>query len=177
MNQPDLLVDEVTPAAMPAVVPDLAALLHACVHDGASIGFILPFTRDDAMVFWTGNVAPALQAGGRVLLIARVGGRLAGSVQLGIDTMPNQAHRADISKLLVDPRFRRQGIATALMRAIEQRARALDRTLLTLDTRTGDSAEPLYRSLGYQTVGTIPGYALDPAGLKRDPTTIMYKLC
>lgn len=177
MNRPELLIDDVAPGAMPALVPELAALLHACVHDGASIGFILPFTRDDAVRFWTGKVAPALQSGARVLLVARSGGRLAGSVQLGIDTMPNQAHRADVSKLLVDPDFRRRGIATALMRAIELQARALDRSLLTLDTRTGDSAEPLYRSLGYQTAGTIPGYALDPAGLKCDPTTIMYKVC
>jgi hypothetical protein len=25
-------------------VAELGALLHACVHDGASIGFVLPFT-------------------------------------------------------------------------------------------------------------------------------------
>ena len=27
-------------------LPELGALLHACVHDGASIGFVLPYTAE-----------------------------------------------------------------------------------------------------------------------------------
>jgi hypothetical protein len=34
--------------AAEAALPDLAALLHACVLDGASIGFVLPFTLSEA---------------------------------------------------------------------------------------------------------------------------------
>ena len=45
------------------------------------------------------------------------------------------------------------------MIAIEAIALAEGRTLLTLDTWTGGHAEPLYRSLGYVTVGVIPRYA------------------
>jgi hypothetical protein len=51
----------------------------------------------------------------------------------------------------------------------------LGRSLLTLDTRTGDNAEPLYASLGYHTTGIIPGYCLDPFKREFDSTTIMYK--
>ena len=61
------------------------------------------------------------------------------------------------------------------MAALERRAGELGRSLLTLDTRTGDSAEPLYTSLGYQTAGIIPGYCRDPFEDHLDPTTIMYK--
>lgn len=62
------------------------------------------------------------------------------------------------------------------MRELELRARELGRSLMTLDTRTGDNAEPLYTALGYRTVGVIPGFARDPMGGDRlDPTTIMYK--
>ncbi|WP_202109322.1 MULTISPECIES: hypothetical protein [unclassified Bordetella] len=49
------------------------------------------------------------------------------------------------------------------------------RKLLTLDTRTGDHAEPLYASLGYQHAGVIPQYALEPQGQRYDSTTLMYK--
>ena len=42
---------------------------------------------------------------------------------------------------------------------LEPIAQADGRTLLTLDTVTGSSAEPLYRSLGYVEVGVIPRYA------------------
>ena len=161
--------------AIAARLPQLSALLHACVHDGASIGFILPFSSCDSDAFWTGNVLPAVARGSRLLLVEQVAGAIAGAVQLDWDTPPNQAHRAEVRKLLVHPAFRRRGIARRLMQAVEDRARALPRQLLTLDTRTHDHAESLYGSLGYKTAGVIPGYALAPEGGRLDATTIMYK--
>jgi len=155
---------------------ELGALLHACVHDGASIGFVLPFSLADSEAFWSAKALPGLREGTRLLLVARQQGRIAGSVQLDYDTPPNQPHRAEVRKLLVHPGFRRQGIAKALMAELERRARRLRRSLLTLDTRTGDHAEPLYASLGYKSVGIIPGYCRDPALDQLDPTTIMYKV-
>ncbi|HKK22635.1 MAG TPA: GNAT family N-acetyltransferase [Pseudohaliea sp.] len=173
----DLAIATLAAEEMPGYIPALAALLHACVHAGASISFVLPFRQDDAAGFWTARVLPAMRAGGQLLLVAREGGCLVGTVQLGTDTPPNQPHRAEVSKLLVHPERRRRGIARALMAALEREARARGRSLITLDTRTGDAAEPLYTALGYRTVGTIPGYCVDPF----DPaclesTTIMYKV-
>jgi ribosomal protein S18 acetylase RimI-like enzyme len=156
-------------------VGELGALLHACVHDGASVGFVLPYTPAEGEAFWTTRVLPAVRDGVRLMLVAQTGGAIAGSVQLGHDTLPNQPHRAEVSKLLVHPDFRRQGIARALMAELERHASQLGRSLLTLDTRTNDMAEPLYRSLGYTTVGVIPGYCLDPFEDRLDSTTIMFK--
>jgi GNAT superfamily N-acetyltransferase len=157
-------------------VPALGALLHACVHAGASIGFVLPHPVEESAAFWRNKVLPGVRDGRRVLWIARAGGRIVGSVQLGLDVMPNQAHRADVSKLLVHPDFRRRGIARALMAALEQRAHELGRRLLTLDTRSGDFAEPLYASLGYMTSGVIPTYCRHPFEDRLESTTIMYKM-
>jgi ribosomal protein S18 acetylase RimI-like enzyme len=154
---------------------ELAALMHACVHDGASIGYVLPFTAADSEAFWTVNVSPGVREGTRALLAAKRDGAIVGSVQLDYDTPPNQPHRAEVRKLLVHPKFRRQGIGRALMAEVETRATGLKRSLLTLDTRTGDSAEPLYASLGYVAVGIIPGYCLDPLHARFDSTTVMYK--
>jgi ribosomal protein S18 acetylase RimI-like enzyme len=156
-------------------VEELGALLHACVHDGASIGFVLPFSAAESEAYWRSKVLPRLQDGCALLLVARLDGRIVGSVQLDHDTPPNQPHRAEVRKLLVHPDCRRQGIAKALMAAIERRASELGRSLLTLDTRTGDHAEPLYTALGYRTAGIIPGYCRDPFEAKLDPTTVMYK--
>jgi ribosomal protein S18 acetylase RimI-like enzyme len=153
----------------------LGALLHACVHDGASIGFVLPFTLEDSEEFWSKKVLPAVRGGARLLLAARCGGRIVGSAQLDTDTPPNQPHRAEARKLLVHPDFRRQGIARALMAELERLASRLGRSLITLDTRSGDPAEPLYASLGYKTVGVIPGYCRDPFEDRLDSTTVMYK--
>lgn len=154
---------------------ELAALLHACVHDGASIGFVLPFSIADAEAFWIGKVLPRMHSGGLMLLAAQRNGRIVGSVQLDYDTPPNQPHRAEVRKLLVHPDVRRQGIAKALMAALEHQAAHLGRSLLTLDTRTGDKAEPLYAALGYRVAGIIPGYCRDPFKDRLDPTTVMYK--
>ncbi|MBP7241129.1 GNAT family N-acetyltransferase [Amaricoccus sp.] len=158
-----------------ARLPALADILHACVEDGASVGFLLPFTAAEAAAFWRETVLPPLAARKRRLLVAEAQGRLAGTVQLLHDTPPNQPHRAEVAKLLVHPDHRRRGLARALMAAVEAEARALGRTLLTLDTRTGDAAEPLYAALGFAAAGVLPGWCLDPRTRQPDATTFMYK--
>lgn len=156
---------------------DLGELLHASVHQGASIGFLLPFSETDGIDFWRDTVEPAVRASAVLLLVAYQNDKVIGSVQLGYNTPANQPHRADVMKLMVHPAHRRQGIARALMVELEHHAKKLDRSLLTLDTRSGDGAEPLYTSLGFQTVGMIPNFCKDTLDHNRlDPTTIMYKL-
>ena len=155
---------------------ELAGLLHACVQAGASISFVQPFTQADAEAFWRNKVLPSVRRGDSVLVVAKHNDRIVGTVQLDCDTPPNQPHRAEVRKLLVHPDNRRQGIAQTLMRGLETVARQRGRSLLTLDTRTGDKAEPLYLSLGYQVVGIIPGYSVDPVEPRLDATTVMYKV-
>jgi ribosomal protein S18 acetylase RimI-like enzyme len=173
---PDLVIREWRPDTAPSDDLDgLASLLHASVHAGASVSFILPFSLDDARAFWRDQVIPRVSAGTRRLLVARLAGRIVGTVQLDLATPLNQSHRAEVLKLLVHPDARRNGIARALMTALEDVARTENRTLLTLDTRTGDHAEPLYVSLGYIRAGVIPNYARAPHSAKLEPTTILYK--
>lgn len=175
MTAPPIATSNFTAGDIASHVRELGALLHACVHDGASIGFVLPFTVSDSQAFWSGKVAPAVRRGGLVLLVARQEATIAGSVQLAHDTPANQPHRAEARKLLVHPDFRQRGIARALMAELERVASQLGRSLITLDTRTGDKAEPLYASLGYTTAGVIPGYCRDTVEDRLDSTTIMYK--
>lgn len=154
---------------------EFGALLKACVEDGASIGFVLPFAAEEARAYWRDKVLPGLRGGGLILLAAEQAGRVVGTVQLDHDTFPNQRHRAELRKLLVHPDFRRRGIARMLVAEIERSAGELGRRLITLDTRTGDTAEPLYTSLGYRIAGIIPGYCRDAIADRLDPTTVMYK--
>ena len=172
---PEVAISEWRPEADPAALEMLAEVLHAAVHAGASVSFILPFELDDARAFWREQVAPRIAAGSRRALIASHRDRIVGTVQLELAMPPNQAHRAEVLKLLVHPEARRQGIGRALMIAVEEIARAEGRTLLTLDTRTGDRAEPLYESLGYVCAGVIPNYARGPFKPDLEPATIMYK--
>ncbi len=174
-DTPPCAILELSAEAVERRLHKLGALLRDCVLDGASIGFVLPFEASASEAFWRDKVLPGVRAQTRLLLVAETAGALIGTVQLGLDTPPNQPHRADVAKLLVHPTQRRRGIARALMVDLHNRAARLGRRLLTLDTRTGDPSEPLYTVLGYQTVGVIPGYCLDPTGERFDSTTIMYK--
>lgn len=177
---PAIAIEEWRPDLVDAVivareVEMLADILHAIVHDGAGVSFIVPFSLEDARAFWTEAVLAQVIAGRRRVLVARRDGRIVGTVQLDPAWAPNQPHRADVLKLLVHPEARRQGIARALMIALEALAREHGWTLLTLDTWTGQAGEQLYRSLGYVAVGTIPRFARASTTTTLEPTTIMYK--
>ncbi|MEO1199223.1 MAG: GNAT family N-acetyltransferase [Pseudomonadota bacterium] len=171
----DVTLSLLSADAAEARLNDLAALMHSCVRAGASINFILPFEMPESVAFWRASVMPPLVTGTRKIWIAELGERLVGSVQLDIGTPPNQPHRAEVTKLMVHPDARRRGIARLLMAELEREVAALGRTLITLDTRTGDSAEPLYTSLGYKTLGVLPGYCIDPVDRSMDDATFMFK--
>lgn len=141
----------------------LVALLIDAVADGASVGFLAPLAEATAEAYWHGVVAE-LGGPARVLLVTRAGGRIVGAVQLALASQPNASHRAEVQKLLVHTSCRRQGLGAALMAAAEQAATAAARSLLVLDTRTGDAASRLYERLGYQLAGTIPRYARNSSG-------------
>jgi len=145
------------------------------VHDGAGISFIVPFSHEDARGFWAAKVLPGVRARTRRVLVALRDERIVGTVQVDLALPPNQQHRAEVAKLLVHPAARRGGIARALMIALEEVVRLERRTLITLDTVTGGTAERLYRSLGYMVAGIIPRYARSSLTPELEGTTIMYK--
>jgi GNAT superfamily N-acetyltransferase len=151
---------------------DLADVLVDCVEGGASVSFMLPYSHDQARAFWR-ELVPAV-AGGAVVLLAAGEGPLVGTVQLQLATPPNQPHRAGVAKLLVRRSARGRGVGRTLMLAAEDEARAVGRTLLTLDTITDGAGDRLYRRLGWTFVGAIPDYARMPDG-PLAPTSIFYK--
>ncbi|APX21399.1 MAG: N-acetyltransferase [Rhodobacteraceae bacterium] len=170
------MIRALTAAEAERHAPALGALLRACVEDGASFGFVMPFAQAEAEAFWTQSVLPALGRDDRVLWAAFEDDALVGTVQLVLGMMPNQSHRAEVSKMLVHPRARRQGLGRALMATLLDRAASEGRQLVTLDTRSGDAAQALYAACGFEMAGEIPGFALAPEGTdRRDPTTYMYR--
>lgn len=153
----------------------LGAIMAATVSGGAAIGYMQPFDEADGRGFFESQVFPEVRGGRRLLLAASLDGVTVGTVQLVTALPPNQPHRSEVSKMMVAPEARRKGVGRALLAAVDTHARAAGKTLITLDTRTGDAAEPLYRAAGYRTAGVIPGFALDPDGRDMHATTYMYK--
>ena len=139
-------------------------MLIDCVEGGASVSFMWPLSHDKARAFWR-HVAEGVAQGERALLIAEdEAGAILGTVQLVLAQPENQPHRADVAKMLVHRRARRQGVAQRLMTTLEDVARAEGKTVLVLDTVTGGDAERLYARAGWQRVGVVPNYALMPDG-------------
>lgn len=155
-------------------VEALTDVLIDCVQGGASVSFMWPLPREKALAFWR-RVVEGVRRGERVLLAAEdTQGQIVGTAQLILDMPDNQPHRADVAKMLVHRRARRQGVGQALLQALDQEARAEGRTLLVLDTVTGGDAERLYARCGWQRAGCVPGYALMPDGMPCG-TTFFYK--
>ena len=146
-----------------AHINELAKVLIDCVEGGASVSFMHPLTRERAGAFWR-RIADDVAMGKRALLVGEDAEGICGTVQLVFDLPENQPHRADLAKMLVHRRVRRQGMGTALMRAAEATARECGKTLLVLDAVTDGDAARLYQRLGWTRVGDIPNYALMPRG-------------
>jgi GNAT superfamily N-acetyltransferase len=167
---------EITSLAAPigdTALNELADVLTDCVAGGASVNFMASFSRDEARRFFD-KVEAGVVSGDTLLLAASLDGRIFGTVQLGLDTPPNQPHRADVKKMLVHRSARGRGIGAALMAAVEEQARQHGRWLLVLDTVPGESGHRLYLRAGWQQSGTVPDYALFPDGRLCD-TAIMWK--
>jgi GNAT superfamily N-acetyltransferase len=151
----------------------LSEVLIDCVEGGASVGFMAPLARDRADAFWSEVIAGAAR-GERLLLVAEdPAGSIVGTVQVVFAQYENQPHRADIAKMLVHRPARRRGVGEALLARAESLAQQAGKTLLVLDTASGD-AERLYARRGWLRSGVIPGYALLPHGGLCD-TTILYR--
>jgi GNAT superfamily N-acetyltransferase len=160
-------------AALQAQLDGLAEVLADCVAGGASVSYMAPFSHDQARAAFAGW-ADEVEQGRRLLLAAFADGRPVGTVQVVLALPPNQPHRGEVAKLLVHRSARKRGVAQLLMEQAEVEARAEGKTLLVLDTVTGDNAERLYTRLGWSRVGVVPGYALYPDGRPCD-TTIFWK--
>ena len=151
----------------------LAGVLLDCVEGGASVSFMASLSKAGAESYFE-DVLAGVQKGDRILLAAFFDSSLVGTVQILTSMPPNQPHRADVAKLLVLRAARGQGIGSRLMEEAERVSRQAGKTLLVLDTATGDRAERLYVHLGWTRLGVIPGYAMYPDGTWGD-TTFFWK--
>ncbi|GHC99438.1 N-acetyltransferase [Streptomyces violarus] len=168
-----MIVNRLDEAQLREVAGELAGLLTDTVNAGASVGFLAPLDRAEALAWWEERAAD-VAAGRLVVWAAYDGDRVLGTVSLAFPGKANSRHRAELVKLMVDPDARGRGLGRRLLATAEEAAAAAGVTLLHLDTETGSPAERLYRSAGWTAIGAIPDYAASPDGVLR-PTTIYYK--
>lgn len=151
-------IEQIDPASAP--VGELAEILLDAVQSGASVGFLDDLSPETAVQWWRGSIGSA----GVCTYICRDEGAVVGVVQLKPVGFPNGSHRAEVSKLLVHRSARGRGVGSALMAHLESEALRLRRWLLVLDTRTGSDADAMYVHWGWQPLGVVEDYAMDPDG-------------
>ena len=167
-----MIVRELTKEEYESRIPRLAEILIDAVDSGAGVTFLWPLAKDVAEGFWS-KTAESLKDGGTTQFVAEEGGVIAGTVLLQKVWAPNQPHRCEVAKLLVHRDYRRKGIGTLLMQALEKKSRELGFTLMTFDTVAHGAPEKFYRELGFTFAGNIPDYAYGKDGLH--DTALFYK--
>jgi len=129
--------------------------------NSASMEIDEPFTRDSLTGFLRDNR--------NVYLTVHVQGELAGTLHAIGYIHPAGQRYLYVDEVDTDESFRRQGVATALMRAAQEIAREMAATAVWLGAESAnDAAHALYRSLGPQEVepGVIYTYTIDPSNDK-----------
>lgn len=155
-------------------IQGLSNVLIDCVEGGASVSFMLPFSRAKAEAFWRG-VSESVARGERLVYVAEdAAGTFVGTATVILNLPENQPHRADVAKMLVHRNARRMGLGAALLAAAERGALGAGKTLLVLDTVSDSDGHRLYARQGWQRCGEIPGYALWPDG-RPCAATIFFK--
>ena len=165
---PPIAIERIGKDLQPPDLDGLVDLLFDAVDDNAGVSFMPGLTVADAKAWWRSVIEPERA----IVLVARDGKRVVGTVQIQPSWAPNQAHRGDVAKLIVHRGARRRGIGRALMEVLERTAHATGYTLLLLDTRKDDHPERLYSSMGWTRVGEVPDFALNPDGTMC--TTVFY---
>ncbi len=166
-------IRELPAAEARAAAPGLAAVLVDCIDGGASVNFMAGYSQEEGEAFFAA-LADEVASGAAVLIAASIDGRIVGTVNLGLNTPPNQPHRAEVRKMLVHRDARGRGVGAALLEAAEAAASRLGRRLLVLDTVLGMEGERLYLRQGWTRVGAIPDYAFMPGG-GMCSTVVFYK--
>ena len=170
-----VVVRPVSSPELNEAVPALSNLLIDTVAGGHGMGFMPPLGYEQARMYWL-SLRRELQAGSRLLLVARYNDRIVATGQLDLPRWPNARHRAELQKLMVSSTVRGRGIGRLLMNGLHQAARDRGRSLIVLGARRGSTAEAFYRALGYREVGVIPGFATATSGERYDLMSLYREL-
>jgi ribosomal protein S18 acetylase RimI-like enzyme len=137
---------------------ELCEAVESAIGSGGGFGWLTPPPRQTLEVFWRG----VLLVPERTVFIGKLDNVVAGSASLLRPVRNNeaQAKTISLSTNFVAPWARGHGLARALTRAAEDKAREDGFDTLNLDVReTQEAAIALYESNGYTRWGAHPRYA------------------
>jgi ribosomal protein S18 acetylase RimI-like enzyme len=114
--------------------------------------------------------------GGHFLLGAFAESALIGALGCDRDVRPKVRHIAQVVGMMVRAQWRGRGVASALLQACIDDARAAGVEMLTLSVTSGNrSAEHLYERAGFERYGLLPD-AVRESGRSHDKALMVLKL-
>ena len=161
-----MIIRDATPDDWPAIWP----FLHGIVAAGDTFSWAPDTSEEDARAMWL------KQPPGRTVVALDDSGTVLGTAE----THPNQpaggpaAHVANAG-FMVDPAHSGKGVGRALAKHVIEQARADGYRAMAFNAvvETNTAAVALWRSLGFQVVGTVPG-AFDSATRGKVGLHVMY---
>ena len=154
---------ELSAADVRAAGDELALILLDAHASNMSLGLRGGLTRERAREAWL-ETAAKLDPERRVLLAAREGGVVVGTVQVVRSDSDNGRRRAEIVRFAVRGDRRGRGVGRLLLGAAVERARELGLALLWLTTHAGSDSDRFYERVGWRRVGELPAYSERPDG-------------
>ena len=129
----------------------LAGLDAASWTPASGFPSVMERGHDPFFTFFTDDSPPQAH------LVAELDGRLAGYLRLKpVTKLPESAHVLGVAGLAVAPGDRRRGVASALLAAAEQQARARGARKLSLRVLSSNApAMRLYERLGFRSEGIL----------------------
>lgn len=150
-----------------AAADELARLLLDAHDSNMALGLAAPLTREHARETWAATAA-RLDPERRVLLVARDGRDVVGTVQVVRAAAENGGHRGEIQRLAVRADRRGGGIGRLLLAAAVERARQMGLRLLWLTTHAETGSDRFYEAVGWSRLGVLPRYSQRPDGTLAD---------
>ncbi|QIQ04328.1 GNAT family N-acetyltransferase [Streptomyces liangshanensis] len=149
-----MLIRDTTAADWPAIWPFFRDIVAA----GDTFTYPVDLTEEGGRDMWL------LSAPNRTVVAVDDDGTVLGTAKMNANQMGNGAHVASAS-YMVDPARSGQGVGRALCEHSVEWARAAGFRGMQFNAvvETNEHAVRLYRSLGFEVVGTVPGAFRHPA--------------
>jgi len=134
-------------------------LFNAVLETETVIGFPAPLENGESQGFFD-ELAQDVRLRRKDLLLVRAPNEsVVAMLLLSQNAQPNCRHIAELSKCIIQPEYRGQGVLDGGVKALAERCREIGVDVLTMDVRKGSRAEKIWRLLGFTPFGELPDYA------------------
>ncbi|WP_437757461.1 N-acetyltransferase family protein [Sorangium sp. So ce1389] len=136
----------------------LARMLNRVLETDDTVGFPGPIPHEEALRV-VDELDRAVRARHSYLLLLEDEQRVGSQLILVPNRSPNNRHVGWVFRAMVDPEFRRLGVAARGSRLLVEKSEELGLERLCIDVRAGTPAESIWKHFGFEPFGRLPDYA------------------